>query len=158
MTYIKLFVLNLYFHDSVNPHVSKLTIHSFIHSYVHSFICSFIHSFIRSFIHSLTRSFIHSLVHSFTHLLTLHLFINSLVSRRLCPDLSFFQSATKYPNLELVSSSAEITTLRKRVEQSVLKAQNVSRNRSGITVTDVSSVCRTRNLVALGLIHEAPDM
>ncbi|KAK2150904.1 hypothetical protein LSH36_383g01005 [Paralvinella palmiformis] len=56
--------------------------------------------------------------------------------RRLCPDLSFFQSATPYPCKELVNSDLMIETLRRRVEQTVLKSQNVCKNRSGITITD----------------------
>ncbi|CAH1786642.1 unnamed protein product [Owenia fusiformis] len=53
--------------------------------------------------------------------------------RRLCPDLAFFQNATSYPCLELVTNETEIETLRKRVEYQVLKSETVQRNRSGIT-------------------------
>ncbi|XP_064616309.1 TBC1 domain family member 13-like [Liolophura sinensis] len=53
--------------------------------------------------------------------------------RRLCPDLSFFQTATDYPCEEMVTLGNRVETLRKRVEQGVLKAETVARNRLGIT-------------------------
>ncbi|XP_074655059.1 TBC1 domain family member 13-like isoform X1 [Tubulanus polymorphus] len=53
--------------------------------------------------------------------------------RRLCPDLSFFQQASDYPCKELNDHTARVETLQKRVENSVLKSETVSRNRHGIT-------------------------
>ncbi|ESP04816.1 hypothetical protein LOTGIDRAFT_156039 [Lottia gigantea] len=53
--------------------------------------------------------------------------------RRLCPDLSFFQSATKFPCEEITNAKSTVETLRKRVEHTVLKSESVSRNRLGIT-------------------------
>ncbi len=58
--------------------------------------------------------------------------------RRLCPDLSFFQSATNFPCKVLVSPEQNFNSLRKRVEHSVLKSENVTKNRLGITLADVS--------------------
>ncbi|XP_071948910.1 TBC1 domain family member 13-like [Antedon mediterranea] len=53
-------------------------------------------------------------------------------TRRLLPDLGFFQRATKFPFKDVVDSSSDIT-LRKRVEQSIIKAEDVAKNRLGIT-------------------------
>ncbi|KAK6194438.1 hypothetical protein SNE40_000072 [Patella caerulea] len=53
--------------------------------------------------------------------------------RRLCPDLSFFQSATKFPCNEIIHAKSNVETLRKRVEHTVLKSETVGRNRLGIT-------------------------
>ncbi|KAK2182842.1 hypothetical protein NP493_334g03025 [Ridgeia piscesae] len=55
---------------------------------------------------------------------------------RLYPDLSFFQSASSYPCRELVGAVSGFENLRRRVEHSVLKSQNVGRNRLGITIAD----------------------
>lgn len=57
--------------------------------------------------------------------------------RRLCPDLVFFQSATNYPNYDLVSPEAGVDTLKKRVEMTTLKAKDIRSNRLGITCTDL---------------------
>ncbi|XP_077821739.1 TBC1 domain family member 13 isoform X2 [Macaca mulatta] len=54
-------------------------------------------------------------------------------TRRLCPDISFFQRATEYPCLLILDPQNEFETLRKRVEQTTLKSQTVARNRSGVT-------------------------
>ncbi|XP_033096948.1 TBC1 domain family member 13-like [Anneissia japonica] len=54
-------------------------------------------------------------------------------TRRLLPDLGFFQRPTKYPFNEAVNSLSENVTLRKRVEQSIIKAEDVAKNRLGIT-------------------------
>lgn len=53
--------------------------------------------------------------------------------RRLCPDLSFFQSATGFPCRVLTSSTSKIVTLRRRVEQTMLEATNLIKNKSGMT-------------------------
>ncbi|BFZ05703.1 hypothetical protein BsWGS_08742 [Bradybaena similaris] len=58
--------------------------------------------------------------------------------RRLCPDLSFFQQATEFPCEELVHSSSNVETLRKRVEQCVLQSETVAKNRLGIYYNTVS--------------------
>ncbi|XP_013390968.2 TBC1 domain family member 13-like [Lingula anatina] len=55
--------------------------------------------------------------------------------RRLCPDFVFFQRATEYPCKELTQTSG-VETLRKRVEQTALKAETVSKNRLGITLSN----------------------
>ena len=60
--------------------------------------------------------------------------------RRLCPDLSFFQSATPHPCKVLVSPEKSFENLRKRVEHTVLKSENVTKNRLGITLADVSII------------------
>ncbi|XP_033892768.3 TBC1 domain family member 13-like isoform X2 [Acipenser ruthenus] len=57
--------------------------------------------------------------------------------RRLYPDMAFFQRPTEYPCLLILDPQNEYETLRRRVEQTSLKAQTVARNRSG--VTNVSS-------------------
>ncbi|XP_041370613.1 TBC1 domain family member 13-like [Gigantopelta aegis] len=53
--------------------------------------------------------------------------------RRLCPDLFFFQRATEFPCEELVNDTTNVETLRKRVEQCVLRSETVARNRVGMT-------------------------
>lgn len=57
--------------------------------------------------------------------------------RRLCPDIFFFQKATEFPCEEIKNSGqAEIyQSLRERVYQAQLKADEVSKNRMGITVS-----------------------
>ncbi|XP_035225794.1 TBC1 domain family member 13-like [Stegodyphus dumicola] len=52
--------------------------------------------------------------------------------RRLCPDISFFQQATDYP-CESIVGKKDVESLRDRVEQTVLRSANVTRNRLGIT-------------------------
>ncbi|KAG8193385.1 hypothetical protein JTE90_012187 [Oedothorax gibbosus] len=52
--------------------------------------------------------------------------------RRLCPDISFFQQPTDYPCKATVGRK-EVESLRDRVEQTVLRSANVTRNRLGIT-------------------------
>ncbi|KAH3794002.1 hypothetical protein DPMN_147531 [Dreissena polymorpha] len=52
--------------------------------------------------------------------------------RRLCPDFNFFQCASKHPCSRLCGKNS-FETLRKRVEQTVLQSESVSRNRLGIT-------------------------
>lgn len=57
--------------------------------------------------------------------------------RRLCPDMFFFQKATEFPCEEIKNSAnGEIyQSLRERVYQAQLKADEVSKNRMGITVS-----------------------
>ncbi|GFY63049.1 TBC1 domain family member 13 [Trichonephila inaurata madagascariensis] len=52
--------------------------------------------------------------------------------RRLCPDISFFQQPTEYPCTAIVGNQ-EVESLRDRVQQTVLRSANVTRNRLGIT-------------------------
>lgn len=58
--------------------------------------------------------------------------------RRLCPDISFFQQPTDYPCKSMVGKK-DVESLRDRVEQTVLRSANVTRNRLGITNV---SLCR----------------
>ncbi|CAH2035349.1 unnamed protein product, partial [Iphiclides podalirius] len=51
--------------------------------------------------------------------------------RRLCPDISFFQSATEFPCVEIVNSNGT-KRLHKRVEQSVLKYSTLERRGLGV--------------------------
>ncbi|XP_045458598.1 TBC1 domain family member 13 [Melitaea cinxia] len=51
--------------------------------------------------------------------------------RRLCPDISFFQSATEFPCPEIVNSNG-VKRLHKRVEQSVLKYSTLERRGLGV--------------------------
>ncbi|XP_054249256.1 TBC1 domain family member 13 isoform X2 [Indicator indicator] len=53
--------------------------------------------------------------------------------RRLYPDMAFFQRPTDYPCLLVLDPQSEFETLRRRVEQTTLKAQPVARSRSGFT-------------------------
>uniref|UniRef100_A0A2L2YG29 TBC1 domain family member 13 n=1 Tax=Parasteatoda tepidariorum TaxID=114398 RepID=A0A2L2YG29_PARTP len=52
--------------------------------------------------------------------------------RRLCPDISFFQQPTDYPCQAIVGRK-DVESLRDRVQQTVLRSANVTRNRMGIT-------------------------
>ena len=70
------------------------------------------------------------------------------VCRRLYPDMAFFQRATDYPCQLILDPQNDYETLRRRVEQTTLKAQTVNRNRSG--VTNVSGVVSA-------LTHRKPD-
>uniref|UniRef100_A0A8C4SCG7 TBC1 domain family member 13 n=1 Tax=Erpetoichthys calabaricus TaxID=27687 RepID=A0A8C4SCG7_ERPCA len=63
--------------------------------------------------------------------------------RRLYPDMAFFQRPTEYPCRLILDPQNEYETLRKRVEQTTLKAQTVAKNRSG--VTNVSSPAKTQS-------------
>lgn len=67
-------------------------------------------------------------------------FINQVVHecwphlcRRLYPDMAFFQRPTEYPCQLILDPQNDYETLRRRVEQTTLKAQTVNRNRSGVT-------------------------
>ena len=55
--------------------------------------------------------------------------------RRLCPDLFFFQKATEFPCEEIknASNAEQYESLRKRVASFQLKADEVCKNRLGIT-------------------------
>ncbi|XP_077399099.1 TBC1 domain family member 13 isoform X3 [Vanacampus margaritifer] len=64
--------------------------------------------------------------------------------RRLYPDMAFFQRPTDYPCQLILDPQNDYETLRRRVEQTTLKAQTVNRNRSG--VTNVSSPGKSLNL------------
>lgn len=66
--------------------------------------------------------------------------------RRLCPDLFFFQKATEFPCLEMkdADSAEKYQSLRDRVYQAQLKADEVSRDRMGITF--LKSVSKRRQV------------
>lgn len=68
--------------------------------------------------------------------------ISFWLSRRLCPDMAFFQRPTEYPCLLILDPQNEFETLRKRVEQTTLKSQTVARNRSGVTNVSGHFGCR----------------
>lgn len=55
--------------------------------------------------------------------------------------MAFFQRATEYPCLLILDPQNEYETLRRRVEQTTLKAQTVDRNRSGVTNVSVWAGC-----------------
>ena len=65
--------------------------------------------------------------------------------RRLCPDLFFFQKPTEFPCEEIKNAkNAEIyQSLRKRVHNAQLKADEVSKNRMGFT--NLKSVTKSRD-------------
>ncbi|XP_015775097.1 PREDICTED: TBC1 domain family member 13-like isoform X1 [Acropora digitifera] len=53
--------------------------------------------------------------------------------RRLCPDISFFQIATKYPNKDVTTGcDRDFETLRERVLRTHLESSQVNTNRSGL--------------------------
>jgi len=55
--------------------------------------------------------------------------------RRLCPDLFFFQKATEFPCEEMknVANAEKYQSLRDRVWQAQLKADEISKDRMGLT-------------------------
>lgn len=56
--------------------------------------------------------------------------------------MAFFQRPTEYPCQLILDPQNDYETLRRRVEQTTLKAQTVNRNRSGVTnVSDCVSMC-----------------
>ena len=63
--------------------------------------------------------------------------ISSPAHRRLYPDMAFFQRPTEFPCQLILDPQNEYETLRRRVEQTTLKAQTVDRNRSGVTNVSV---------------------
>lgn len=66
-------------------------------------------------------------------------------SRRLCPDISFFQQATDAP-CEKVVNSRGLRRLHRRVQHTVLSSANVERR--GLGVTKVSF-----NIIVIDLNH-----
>lgn len=69
--------------------------------------------------------------------------------RRLCPDLFFFQKPTEYPCEEiklLNESSSKYESLRRRVAKSQLHADEVCKNRLGITSLITRSLSGTTPL------------
>ncbi|KAJ6638098.1 TBC1 domain family member 13 [Pseudolycoriella hygida] len=52
--------------------------------------------------------------------------------RRLCPDISFFQQATEFPNLDIANSKG-VRRLHTRVMPSILSSANVERKGLGLT-------------------------
>lgn len=63
--------------------------------------------------------------------------------RRLYPDMAFFQRPTEYPCQLILDPQNDYETLRRRVEQTTLKAQTVNRNRSGVTNVSLAAAART---------------
>lgn len=51
--------------------------------------------------------------------------------------MAFFQRPTEYPCQLILDPQNDYETLRRRVEQTTLKAQTVNRNRSGVTNVSV---------------------
>lgn len=52
--------------------------------------------------------------------------------------MAFFQRPTDYPCQLILDPQNDYETLRRRVEQTTLKAQTVNRNRSGVTNVSVN--------------------
>ncbi|XP_038216913.1 TBC1 domain family member 13 [Zerene cesonia] len=67
--------------------------------------------------------------------------------RRLCPEISFFQSATEFPCLEIVNSNG-VKRLHKRVEQSVLNYSTLERR--GLGVAKLSNEIRRSESLTSG--------
>ncbi|XP_045785014.1 TBC1 domain family member 13 [Maniola jurtina] len=67
--------------------------------------------------------------------------------RRLCPDISFFQSATEFPCSEIVNSNG-VKRLHKRVEQSVLEYSTLERR--GLGVAKLSNEIRRSDSLTSG--------
>lgn len=64
--------------------------------------------------------------------------------------MAFFQRPTEYPCQLILDPQNDYETLRRRVEQTTLKAQTVNRNRSGVTnVSDCVCLC---GLYSLGYV------
>lgn len=53
----------------------------------------------------------------------------TLLCRRLCPDLSFFQRETDHPCAEIMNQEAGFESLRKRIVSTALKVQSQSHSR-----------------------------
>lgn len=68
-------------------------------------------------------------------------------TRRLQPDLGFFQTATEYPCRELLEAQ-EMETLRRRVEHTLLISSDVERNRTG--TTNIPTKSRTQVTAEFG--------
>uniref|UniRef100_A0A3Q2XC44 TBC1 domain family member 13 n=1 Tax=Hippocampus comes TaxID=109280 RepID=A0A3Q2XC44_HIPCM len=71
--------------------------------------------------------------------------------RRLYPDMAFFQRPTDYPCQLILDPQNDYETLRRRVEQTTLKAQTVNRNRSGVTNVSVNFFFHTLYLGKHGM-------
>ncbi|XP_053624634.1 TBC1 domain family member 13 isoform X2 [Plodia interpunctella] len=67
--------------------------------------------------------------------------------RRLCPDISFFQSATEFPCPEIVNSNG-VKRLHKRVEQSMLSYSTLERR--GLGVAKLSNEIRRSDSLSSG--------
>ncbi|XP_026333064.1 TBC1 domain family member 13 [Hyposmocoma kahamanoa] len=67
--------------------------------------------------------------------------------RRLCPDISFFQSATEFPCEEVVNSNG-VKRLHRRVETSVLKYSTLERR--GLGVAKLSNEIRRSDSLSCG--------
>ncbi|CAG4942230.1 unnamed protein product [Colias eurytheme] len=67
--------------------------------------------------------------------------------RRLCPDISFFQTATEFPCLVIVNSNG-VKRLHKRVQQSVLNYSTVERR--GLGVAKLSNEIRRSESLTSG--------
>ncbi|XP_060809655.1 TBC1 domain family member 13 [Amyelois transitella] len=67
--------------------------------------------------------------------------------RRLCPDISFFQSATEFPCPEIVNSNG-VKRLHKRVEQSMLSYSTLERR--GLGVAKLSNEIRRTDSLSSG--------
>lgn len=71
---------------------------------------------------------------------------SALLCRRLYPDMAFFQRPTEYPCQLILDPQNDYETLRRRVEQTTLKAQTVNRNRSGVTNVSLAAAASTSAL------------
>ncbi|KAG1714985.1 TBC1 domain family member 13 [Nymphon striatum] len=74
--------------------------------------------------------------------------------RRLCPDISFFQSASSFPCIK-ITQDPTLESLHKRVQQESLKYANVTRNRIGITNISLSVKKATEEYIPLAEGQEA---
>ncbi|XP_032232579.1 TBC1 domain family member 13 [Nematostella vectensis] len=75
--------------------------------------------------------------------------------RRLCPDISFFQVATKYPCEDVIGENKDFETLRKRVQSQHLEASHVNTSRVGITNVTTSKKIATEEYNVLEEGQEA---
>lgn len=75
--------------------------------------------------------------------------------RRLLPDISFFQSATKYPNKDLIGDDKDFPTLRKRVQTSYLEASHFKTERGGFTKLSATKCSQNDEYVVLEEGEEA---
>lgn len=57
--------------------------------------------------------------------------------------MAFFQRPTEYPCQLILDPQNDYETLRRRVEQTTLKAQTVNRNRSGVTNVSLAAAAWT---------------
>ncbi|XP_068695317.1 TBC1 domain family member 13-like isoform X1 [Montipora foliosa] len=76
--------------------------------------------------------------------------------RRLCPDISFFQIATKFPNKDVTAGNdRDFETLRERVLRTHLEASQVNTNRSGLKNLSVPRKIAPEEYIVLGDEQEA---